>query len=87
MAALETERRELTEDVKQSKRALEDHMRSSEEVKRELKEQLRVAEENGKEACELREFFEHESGDLKALKLDLQRVLQYVRVRNREVTD
>ncbi|ORC87927.1 uncharacterized protein TM35_000191710 [Trypanosoma theileri] len=81
---LVNERTELTEQVRQFRRALEDNKHSYMEEQKQLEQQLEAAEENGKDARELRERFEKENEDLRNIKQDLQRVLQYVRVRNRE---
>ncbi|RNF03561.1 hypothetical protein TraAM80_05619, partial [Trypanosoma rangeli] len=84
VAALKEEWKELTEWVESAKRELEDNKRSYAKEQSELQEQLEVAEDNGKEARELRECFEHENEELKDLKHDLQQVLIYARVRHRE---
>ncbi|EKG07595.1 hypothetical protein TCSYLVIO_001274 [Trypanosoma cruzi] len=81
---LEDECKDLTEWVNGAKRELEDNKRSYAKEQSELEEQLQVMEDNGKEARELRAFFERENDQLKGLKQDLQHVLIYVRMRNRE---
>ncbi|PBJ71078.1 hypothetical protein BCY84_17411 [Trypanosoma cruzi cruzi] len=82
---LEDECKDLTEWVNGAKRELEDNKRSYAKEQSELEEQLQVMEDNGKEARELRAFFERENDQLKGLKQDLQRVMLYARARHHEL--
>lgn len=79
MVALSSEFSELTKEILQGQRELEDNRRSYTEMQDKLKEQLSEVEENGKEAREMRQHLEEENKRLTDLKQDLQRVVRHLR--------